>query len=111
MEPIQQWKRLIDLLPTSPEDLTSRALHRAEYFERIVKAAKAVHEESTAIDWFRLVLRNYADLRQPKRRAESDTLTLDPGLRETELLLAGYIEELQRSLRRSGTSAFVQDSH
>ena len=111
MEPIQQWKRLIDLLPTSPEDLTSRALHRAEYFERIVKAAKAVHEESAAIDWFRLVQRNYADLRQPKRRAESDTLTLDPGLRETELLLAGYIEELQRSLRRSGTSAFVQDSH
>lgn len=102
MEPGQQWKALIELLPTSPEDPTSRALHRTEHFERIAKAAKVAHEESSAIDWFRLVRRNYADLSQRKIGGEVATFRSEPDPRETELVLGGYIEELQASLCRPG---------
>ena len=92
MQPKQQWQGLIELLPTSPEDPTSRALHRTEHFERIVKAAKLAHEECGATDWFRLLRRNYADLWQRNRTSEDRTFRV-PDLRETQLLLGGYIEE------------------
>jgi hypothetical protein len=94
----QQWKALIELLPTSPEDPTSRALHSTEHFERIATAAKAAHEESSAIDWFRRVRRNYADLNQRKIGAEVGSFATEPDPRETELILGGYIEELHASL-------------
>jgi hypothetical protein len=108
IEPKQQWKTLIESLPTSPEDPTSRSLHQSDHFERVANAASVAHEERAAIDWFRLVRRNYAELNERRNRGEVATSQSERDPREVELLLGGYIGELHASLCGPVTSIPVQ---
>jgi hypothetical protein len=111
IEPKQQWKILIESLPTSPEDPTSRSLHKTEFLERTAKAASAAHEERAAIDWFRLVRRNYAELNERRNRDGVATFYSERDPREIELLLGGYIGELHASLCGPGPSIPAQAKH
>jgi hypothetical protein len=97
IEPKQQWNALIELLPTSPKDPTSRSLHKTEYFERVAKAASIAHGERAAIDWFRLARRNYAELNERRNMDEAATSYSEHDPRAMELLLGGYIGELHAS--------------
>lgn len=96
IEPGREWTRLIELLPSTPDDPSARTLHRPEYLDRLARAARAVHEEEAAVDWLRSLRQRYRELARPQPLATG----VDP--RQIELMLGGYIEELRSATSESG---------
>jgi hypothetical protein len=96
IEPGQQWTRLLDLLPSTPDDPSARTLHQPEYLDRLARAARVVHEEEAAMGWFRTLRQRYREARPGPGRIHSD-----PHL--VELMLGGYIEELRSRSPESGS--------
>ena len=95
-----QWQTLVDLLSDGPEPERASYFYRVEILDVLVRAARAAHKESEAVAWLEALRQRY----QEARRSANLTAfgSAGPGspasaLRQMELVLTGYIGELDTS--------------
>lgn len=94
----RQWQILLDLLSDAPELEKAGVFYRTEILDVLVQAARADHREPEAATWFEALRQRYREARG--RVPSSPFRTDDPSspanvLRRMELMLGGYIRELE----------------
>lgn len=100
MEMEMQWRTLLDLLSDGPEPERASGFYRVENLDVLVRAAKAAHKESEAVAWLEALRRRYQEARRnlgPSTFGSGGPGSLATALREMELVLTGYIGELDAS--------------
>jgi hypothetical protein len=98
MKPAQQWARMMELMPASAATEGAGLFHTHEYLDRFARASRAVHQETATVSWLRELEGRYAEMVQ---RPDGQTASLymrsfntRRTLRELQLTVAGYIDEL-----------------
>ena len=98
MKPHERWSVLIKSLPAFPGDPSSVYFHTPFFLDRLITAARIVHEERAGLEWLVSVRKRYLDGLKNLTPDGQDS-TRRKQLQAVDSMLEKYVEQLQGSAR------------
>ena len=108
-----QWRTLLELLNDGPEPERASYFYRVEILDVLVRAAMVAHKESEAVAWLEALRQRYREARRragPPAFGSGGPGSLASTLRQMDLVLTGYIGELETAAHQDGLLGAVSFS-